>query len=97
MIEVVECKCTCSGCPSQWEARTSEGEWLYIRFRHGALSVENCGPMKPFAEGWKESNTRVKEIMSYDESGGDGFMDFEELKIICSRRIKFNCEETKDG
>lgn len=31
---------TCSACPSQWEGNTADGDNLYIRVRHGALSVD---------------------------------------------------------
>ena len=31
---------TCSGCPSQWEAKTTKGDDVYIRLRHGHLYVE---------------------------------------------------------
>src|SRR5206468_3937780 len=31
---------TCHGCPSQWDAWTTGGQYLYLRYRHGEGSVE---------------------------------------------------------
>ena len=31
---------TCGACPSQWDAYTEDNEYVYIRFRHGTLSIE---------------------------------------------------------
>lgn len=30
---------TCGACPSQWDAKGPNGEYVYVRFRHGWLSV----------------------------------------------------------
>ncbi|MEU7416723.1 hypothetical protein [Streptomyces antibioticus] len=32
---------TCFGCPSQWDAWTSDGKYLYLRFRWGSGTVDN--------------------------------------------------------
>ncbi|MGY5048287.1 hypothetical protein ACWDE0_22045 [Streptomyces sp. 900105755] len=34
-------KQTCFGCPSQWDAWTTDGEYLYLRFRWGSGTVTN--------------------------------------------------------
>lgn len=31
---------TCYGCPAQWDAWTTDGQYLYLRYRHGNGSVE---------------------------------------------------------
>lgn len=31
---------TCMACPSQWDAWTTDGQYLYLRYRHGIGSVE---------------------------------------------------------
>ncbi|MEU4097332.1 hypothetical protein [Streptomyces sp. NPDC026673] len=31
---------TCGGCPSQWDAWTTTGQYLYLRYRHGEGTVE---------------------------------------------------------
>jgi hypothetical protein len=34
---------TCDACPSQWEAETTDGQRVYVRYRWGHLSVELDG------------------------------------------------------
>ncbi|PNE37377.1 hypothetical protein AOB60_23965 [Streptomyces noursei] len=31
---------TCGGCPSQWDAWTTKGQYPYLRYRHGEGTVE---------------------------------------------------------
>lgn len=31
---------TCSACPSQWDAKTTQGEYVYIRVRHGYFRLD---------------------------------------------------------
>ncbi|SEK49258.1 hypothetical protein SAMN05414137_102200 [Streptacidiphilus jiangxiensis] len=37
LVRVVQ---TCHSCPSQWDAWTAGGQYLYLRYRHGEGSVE---------------------------------------------------------
>lgn len=39
MIEVIELAMTCPMCPSQWEGKTSDGRFIYARYRWGHLQV----------------------------------------------------------
>ena len=32
-------KMTCTSCPSQWDAKTTDGTYVYIRYRWGCLTV----------------------------------------------------------
>ena len=34
---------TCFACPSQWEGETTDGKYIYIRYRWGYLSVDVDG------------------------------------------------------
>ena len=34
---IVELVKTCEACPSQWDARTPDGKYIYIRYRYGNL------------------------------------------------------------
>jgi hypothetical protein len=36
---VVELAQTCDSCPSQWEGRTEDGRYVYVRYRWGNLQV----------------------------------------------------------
>jgi hypothetical protein len=38
-ITVTSLEQTCGACPSQWEGRTIDGDYLYIRYRFGTLTV----------------------------------------------------------
>ncbi len=43
LIRVVSLQRTCQACPSQWEGRTDDGRWVYVRYRWGHLQV-GIGP-----------------------------------------------------
>jgi len=52
---------TCEACPAQWDAWTTEGQYLYLRFRYGHGTVEAqpspdtdtwTWPVEPLAEFW---------------------------------------------
>jgi len=34
---------TCGGCPSQWDAETSNGKSVFIRVRHGYFTIDVDG------------------------------------------------------
>ena len=38
-LKVVEIKKTCERSPSQWEGKTDDGRFVYVRFRWGHLRV----------------------------------------------------------
>ena len=42
-LHLVELTQTCSAAPSQWEGRLNDGRVVYIRYRHGKLTVR-IGP-----------------------------------------------------
>jgi len=42
MIKIREIVQTCRACPSQWEAMTEGGEFLYFRYRWGCLRIEKA-------------------------------------------------------
>lgn len=46
VIEVIRVVQTCTACPSQWDAWTPTGEYVYVRYRHGWLSVDVDGVEK---------------------------------------------------
>jgi hypothetical protein len=57
---------TCGGCPAQWSARSTDGKYIYIRYRHGHFRIDVDG------------NTVFEDdfISAY---GGDGVLSYEEL------------------
>jgi hypothetical protein len=38
-IDVASLTQTCPVCPSQWEGRTTDGRWVYVRYRWGRLRI----------------------------------------------------------
>lgn len=40
MPTLKELQMTCSACPSQWEGYTTDGAFIYIRYRYGYLTVD---------------------------------------------------------
>lgn len=41
MITIVKAVKTCSSCPAQWDAWTDTGQYLYLRYRFGAGTVDD--------------------------------------------------------
>ena len=65
---------TCGGLPAQWDAWTTDGQYLYLRYRHG-LGTVNAEP-SPNWMTWTESS----RIASFDTGdsldGGMGLAEF---------------------
>jgi len=88
MAKVSEIRRTCIACPAQWEGETESGN-LYIRFRHGHLSVR-LGPTIDEAIGGRA-------IFEWDDvDGRNGFMEYEELKRIAGGVLELPFAETND-
>ncbi len=75
--KVVALKNTCIACPSQWEGSLEDGRAVYVRYRHGALSVAiGNGVDEAVRNGMSDDALYA----GYVGDELDGFMDFEELK-----------------
>jgi len=73
-VKVIELRNTCVACPAQWEGRTEDGKWVYVRYRWGWLSV--C-----VGEG-KDVSAAIRgdEVFGKDCGAAlDGDMTFQEL------------------
>lgn len=57
---------TCGACPAQWSAKTDDGKYVYIRYRHGQFRVDVDGQT-------------VMEDSFLSAYGGDGVLSYEEL------------------
>jgi hypothetical protein len=64
-MELLELKETCGGCPAQWEGKTKDGAYVYLRKRWGCLRIDVSG-------------VTVYEFEGSDN--WDGCLDFDELK-----------------
>lgn len=74
--EVVKLEQTCEMCPSQWDAFGPNGEYYYIRYRWGYLSVSTPGP-------------GGKEIFSEQDKDLGGYLSEEEMKARLMGVLKF--------
>jgi len=91
MIEITEITQTCDFCPSQWEGTDNEGYTIYIRYRHGYLSVRRSStPTEDYTEA-----VRGEEIfgISYGHEL-DGVIDLETVLELAGGAIKMKCNET---
>lgn len=56
--KIVKAVQTCLSCPSQWDAWTDEGQYLYLRFRHGVGTVEE--QPSPDTDAWKVKGAEIE-------------------------------------
>lgn len=77
---------TSFACPSQWDAWTADGQYLYMRFRHGYGSVRaEEGPDLP---GPGEPYTMGPVVASFDHGDAlDGCMELEEFCELAGIRL----------
>lgn len=75
MHRITEIEQTCSACPSQWEGKTSSGEYVYIRYRWG--------------EGRIEVNYETVFEWSGPDGMG-GFISLQEISMLAVGRVDFS-------
>jgi hypothetical protein len=73
LLVITSIKNTCGACPAQWEGRTQDGEYVYIRYRWGYLSIRA-------GETENISDMRTVFGVVLDESGWDGVLSYGDLK-----------------
>lgn len=61
---------TCGACPAQWEGALEDGQVVYVRFRHGQLTVG-------FGRNVREAVDRSELV--YEEAGNRGDMEQAEM------------------
>lgn len=69
---------TCIACPSQWDAWDAEGNYYYIRYRHGHLSVDKAASSKE----WYNSNYESLISMIHGDILDGSMTDGEMLELI---------------
>ncbi|MFF3214281.1 hypothetical protein ACFYYB_26880 [Streptomyces sp. NPDC002886] len=73
LVRVVQ---TCPAYPSQWDAWTAEGQYLSLRYRHGAGCVErHPGPDLDTPESWNEGLSEL--LTEWDDGTGSGVISLE--------------------
>lgn len=81
-VKVIELWHTCSACPSQWEGKTADGQYIYVRYRWGHLTI---GTGKTFAVAVFENNIFDKNF----QDGFDGYMPYEELIEATKAKVEW--------
>lgn len=77
---------TCIACPSQWDAQDDEGQYWYLRFRHGKGTAER--QPSPDVKTW---TTRKAEFY-FTTREHDGYIELNEFCRLAGIEIG-NCEE----
>lgn len=52
-MKLVKVEETCAGCPSQWDAWTDEGDYVYMRYRHGRGIARKHKSQEAAEENWQ--------------------------------------------
>lgn len=69
-VTIVKAVQTCEACPSQWDAWTDTGQYLYLRYRWGVGTAEEFDSPDP--ETWDTyPATPIAEFDTGEEYGGE--------------------------
>ena len=89
MIKIKQFTKTRFACPAQWECLTDDGKYVYIRYRNGYLRAGIADSEEKF---WNQDN--FKNLYNiFNENIGeehDGFMEFDEMKLILNDKLDFS-------
>ncbi|MFB7330986.1 hypothetical protein [Streptomyces adustus] len=67
---------TCAAFPSQWDAWTTEGAYLFLHYRHGEGCVErHPGPDVDTPDSWNQGLSEV--LTQWDDGTGHGVISLE--------------------
>lgn len=70
MTTIVRAVQTCNACPSQWDAWTDTGQYLYLRYRGGYGTAEAFDDPDP--DTWDlDARPPIAEFDTGEEYGGD--------------------------
>lgn len=70
---------TCSACPSQWDIHTTDGQYIYARYRWGWLTVT--------LDPWSENSKELYAEQMGDEY--DGVMSTIQLKELTKEILEW--------
>lgn len=79
---------TCHGFPSQWDAWTTGGQYLYLRYRHGEGSVEQHPSEDPDTWDGEESKLWTK----WDDGTNGGFIELSDFLAMADLRLAPDAE-----
>lgn len=79
-VRVHELRMTCPACPAQWEGRTDDGRYVYVRYRWGWLQI---GVGDTFHEAVCDEVTLCEEL----GDDMDGSLSYSELIAATRGRV----------
>lgn len=79
---VVKAVQTCPSCPSQWDAWTDNGQYLYLRFRHGVGTVEEQADAD--WQSWTDKEPEVR----FRHAELDGWISLAEFAEHANLKLK---------
>ena len=78
---------TCGACPTQWEGKTSDGKYIYIRFRGGNFR----GCVADYE--WDTVNAENAQVVWNDGTNWCGIMEDSHMKELTKDLLDFSdCE-----
>ncbi|MGY0460355.1 hypothetical protein ACW14Y_08810 [Kitasatospora sp. cg17-2] len=80
---------TCSSSPSQWNAWTTGGRYLYFRYRHGEGSVEHF-PGGPDPDTWDEEGSGL--LAQWHDGSRRGEIGLADFLVLAGLRLAPNSE-----
>ena len=95
-MRIINLAQTCYACPSQWEGSLEDGRTIYIRYRHGRLSVSiSHEPTDSFSDAVTGENIYSKTI----GDDLDGFIEWEKVSeltgLIYSPKEEHHVQESR--
>lgn len=75
VITIAKAIQTCTACPSQWDAWTTDGQYLYLRYRSGIGTVEQQPGPDP--DTWDLGTDAV--IAQFGEPSMDGSISLQDF------------------
>ncbi|MEV6262569.1 hypothetical protein AB0M42_17730 [Streptomyces sp. NPDC051784] len=79
---------TCPASPSQWDAWTTDGQYLYLRYRHGEGSVEQHPSEDPGT--WDGEGSRLLTL--WDDGSGGGEISLPDFLAAAGLRLAPDAE-----
>lgn len=83
-IRIVDVTQTCAGCPSQWDGKTDDGRYVYIRYRYGEGRID----VAESQAAWFDDQSEC--VATWGEGGSfDGFCSIEDVIAGTADQVEF--------
>lgn len=79
---------TCAASPSQWDAWTTGGRYLYLRYRHGIGSVESHPSSDP--ETWDGEESEL--LAEWNDGSNRGRIELDEFLKAANLQLERGAE-----